>query len=270
MAGHGPGGRRPGTAVPQAGVGSVPQLHGLRRPGLHPGLPGSPVARVATGAQRAPGQAGRAVAGQRDRGAGAAGRAQLHRRAPEQALGPDRQPGVQPVGADAEGAPGARFACQAHRLRPGGELRPLPRSARGVHLPGQEPVGGLRRHRPPAGARQGRQRAGRGHDGARVQGPGRTHHQPRRAGHRQRVHQGDHGPGAQGLLHRRPRREGSGQQRSHRVQLGRPGADQRQLRQREAGAGAEAGGARRRDDGGRGRSAHRLLPARKSRRSRPT
>ena len=141
------------------------------------------------------------------------------------------------------------------------QLRSLPRSARGVHLPGQEPVGGLRRHRPPAGARQGRQRADRGHDGARVQGPRRTHHQPRRAGHRQRVHQGDHRPGAQGLLHRRPRREGSGQHRSHRLQLDGPGADQRQLRQREAGAGAEADRARRRDDGGRGRSAHRLLPA---------
>ena len=74
--------------------------------------------------------------------------------------------------------------------------------------------------------RQGRQRPDCRHDGARVQGPRRADHRARRAGHRQRLHQGDHGTGAQGLLHRRPRREGSDQHRAHRLQRGGAGADQ--------------------------------------------
>ena len=246
-------------------MGSVPPVPGHGRPGADPGVPRGAVEGIGHRRQRPSDEDGHDVGGQHRGDAGDPRRHQLPQRAPEQALGLHRQPGLQPLGADAEGAARTRRPGEDHGLRPVGELRPFPRSSRGVHLPEPAALGGLRRHRPQSGPREGGERADGGHHGARVQGPRRTYQPAGRAGDRQRLHQGHHGPGAQGALHAGPRRKGPGGQRSPRLQLGGRRAEGRQLRVRQARAGAVADGARRHQRGRHRRPAHRLLPRRNRR-----
>ena len=155
----------------------------LGRPGLHPALPGRPVARdrrrATTPARRSYGAL--SIVSILAVLAHPGGR-QLPGRAAEQALGPDRQPGVQPVGADAQGAAGPRRAGQDHGVRSGGRASiGSATGSRNTRYQSKQLYGRVRRHRPPAGARQGRQRADRRHDGARVQGPRRAHHRRSRS-----------------------------------------------------------------------------------------
>ena len=88
-------------------------------------------------------------------------RRQLSRRPAEQALGPDRESGLQPVRAVDQGAAEPRRAGAVHGVRPRHQLRPLPRPARLVRLRVEERQHRVRGHRPAAGACQ----AGRSPDG---------------------------------------------------------------------------------------------------------
>ncbi len=119
MARHGPGGRVARHQVPQARMGRLSAVRGAGGAGLHPALSGAAVARLGHWAQRAADPARHPVDRRHRGGAGDSHRPQLPGRAAEQALGSDRQPGVQPVGADPEGAARARRAGQDHRVRSG-------------------------------------------------------------------------------------------------------------------------------------------------------
>ena len=59
---------------------------------------------------------------------------QLHRRAAEQALGPDRRQAVQPVGSDPQRPHQARLAAADARVRPGARVPALPRPAEGIRV----------------------------------------------------------------------------------------------------------------------------------------
>ena len=87
----------------------------LRRPRLPADLHPRPVARHREAVLAAPGALRHADRRQRAGRARHPGRHQLHRRAAEQALGPDREQAVQPVGPDAQRPAEARRAAERSR-----------------------------------------------------------------------------------------------------------------------------------------------------------
>ena len=128
--------------------------------------------------------------------------------APEQALGPDLEPGLQPVGSDHQDPADPGRAGEVHRVRSRDVARHAPRPAGRLHLPVAEGHRRVHRSREEPAARQGRRDHRARHRDRRVQGPHRARHHDRRAGPDQRADQGRHRRDAQGLLHAGPRREG--------------------------------------------------------------
>ena len=99
-----------------------------------------------------------------------------------------------------------RFARPVHRLRPGNELRSVPRSARRLRLRVGQGQRRIRGRGPAAGTGQA-SRSPVVRDGRHLlQGSDAAGDEHRRAGHYQRTDQGSDGPGEEGLLHAGPRR----------------------------------------------------------------
>ena len=128
--------------------------------------------------------------------------------AAEQAVGPDREPAVHAVGPDGEAAAGADGAGEVRGLRPQHGLRSLPDAADQLRVQLEAGHDRVHRSRPASGAGQGVRDPAVRHGGGRVHGPQGTRDDRRRAGPHQRADQGAEPVQEEGLLPRRPRREG--------------------------------------------------------------
>ena len=191
--------------------------------------------------------------------------------APEHAVGSHGQPAVQPVRADGEAGAGPEGPGQVHRVRPGGELRPIPAPARELRVQLQSGAGRVHRRR--SATRISATAAERRHhpDGRhRVHGPHRACHDRLRAGPDQRPDQAAQPDQAEGLLPERTWREGSGELRTHGLQRHRRCPEARQLPVRQAGTRADERDSRRRHDDRRRRAHARTFSSRKCRSSRST
>ena len=164
------GARRRRHPLRLPGEGSVRDLRRIRRPRLPAHLHPRPVARHREAVREAPGALRHADRRQRAGRARHPRRHQLHRHAPEQALGPDGEQAVQPVGPDAERPAEARLAAEHHGVRGGNVVPDVQRQAERIHLHLEEGGGRLRRSRQEAGRRGRRADPAADDDAVQLQG----------------------------------------------------------------------------------------------------
>ena len=136
LARHGAGARRPSPSASAARRrNSTPYYLGVGRPGLRAArtrsASGARSPRCSRGGRRATARSPASSVARRPRHPG---RDQLHRHAAEQALGPDGQQAVQPVGPEPQRAGEARRAAADPGLRAGARVPALPRPAEGVRV----------------------------------------------------------------------------------------------------------------------------------------